>query len=81
VNATLHRLGRGKTVFRVAHRLEDVADADVILVLRDGEILEQGTHAKLLHAGGWYQWISTLQRERTPAPAADPIRLAGGSRS
>ena len=81
VNATLHRLGRGKTVFRVAHRLEDVADADVILVLRDGELLEQGTHAKLLHAGGWYQWISTLQRERTPAPAADPIRLAGGSRS
>src|SRR5207245_10217153 len=50
VNATLHRLGRGKTVFRVAHRLEDVADADVILVLRDGEILAQGPHAEPLPA-------------------------------
>jgi len=81
VNATLHRLGQGKTVFRVAHRLEDVADADVILVLREGELLEQGTHAELLRAGGWYQWISTLQRERTLAPPTDPIRVAGRSLS
>src|SRR5436309_12912917 len=76
VNATLHRLGRGKTVFRVAHRLEDVADADVLLVLRDGELLEQGTHTELLRAGGWYQWISTLQHP--DAPPADPSRRMAG---
>ena len=81
VNATLHHLGQGKTVFRVAHRLEDVADADVIIVLRDGDVLEQGTHAKLLHAGGWYQWISTLQHGGGRLPPTDPVLLHLARRS
>src|SRR5262245_19345152 len=62
VNATLERLRRGKTAIRVAHRLEEVAMADVIVVLRDGRIVEKGSHRELATAGGWYQRIFDLQR-------------------
>lgn len=61
VNATLRRLAVGKTVFRVAHRMEDVLECDVILVLKDGHLVEKGTHADLVSAGGWYQQIAALQ--------------------
>ncbi|MBR6915828.1 MAG: ABC transporter ATP-binding protein [Clostridia bacterium] len=45
----------GKTAFIVAHRLSTVKDADVILVMRGGEIVERGTHRELLEAGGFYR--------------------------
>jgi ABC-type multidrug transport system fused ATPase/permease subunit len=61
VNATLNRLRGGRTTFRIAHRLEDVASADLILVLHEGQIVEQGTHWELCRAGGMYQRISDLQ--------------------
>ncbi len=48
----------GRTVIIVAHRLSTVADADHTLVLREGHVVEQGTHAELVAAQGWYtrQW-------------------------
>ncbi|MBC5764873.1 ATP-binding cassette domain-containing protein [Ramlibacter sp. GTP1] len=48
----------GRTVIIVSHRLSTVADADRTLVLRDGHVAEQGSHAELLAQGGWYarQW-------------------------
>ncbi|WBY02454.1 ABC transporter transmembrane domain-containing protein [Ramlibacter tataouinensis] len=48
----------GRTVVIASHRLSAVADADHILVLRDGQVAEQGVHARLVAAGGWYarQW-------------------------
>ncbi|PYN81321.1 MAG: hypothetical protein DMD97_02420, partial [Candidatus Rokuibacteriota bacterium] len=67
VNATLERLRRGKTALRVAHRLEEVAGADLIVVLYDGRIIEKGTHVELAATGGWYQKIFDLQRARGPA--------------
>jgi ATP-binding cassette subfamily B protein/ATP-binding cassette subfamily C protein/ATP-binding cassette subfamily B multidrug efflux pump len=56
--AHLRQARRGRTAFIVSHRLSAVADADRIVVLRDGHVTEQGTHAELLQLGGWYarQW-------------------------
>ena len=45
---------KGRTSFIVAHRLSTIKSADVILVMRDGHIVEQGTHRELLEQGGFY---------------------------
>lgn len=48
-------LTKGKTSFIVAHRLSTIEDADIILVMRDGKIIEQGNHAELIKLGGFYK--------------------------
>ena len=45
---------KGKTSFVVAHRLSTIKDSDVILVMRDGNIVEQGSHKELLNKKGFY---------------------------
>ena len=52
---------RGRTTFVIAHRLSTVHRADMILVMKDGEIAEQGTHQELLARGGLYRDIYELQ--------------------
>ena len=52
---------RGRTTFVIAHRLSTVREADLILVLQDGKIVEQGTHQTLLAQRGLYQDIYELQ--------------------
>ena len=47
-------LMKGRTSFIVAHRLTTIQDADVILVMKDGNVIEQGIHDDLLRAGGFY---------------------------
>jgi ATP-binding cassette subfamily B multidrug efflux pump len=54
VQAALHRLLKGRTAFVVAHRLSTIEQADLILVLDHGRIVERGTHQSLLEAGGVY---------------------------
>ena len=51
----------GRTSFIVAHRLSTIKEADVILVMKDGHILEQGSHAQLLAKGGAYASLYNSQ--------------------
>jgi ATP-binding cassette subfamily B protein len=55
------KLMQGRTSFIVAHRLSTIKDADVILVMRDGNIIEQGTHDDLLAKGGFYSQLYNSQ--------------------
>ncbi|MDE6398434.1 MAG: ABC transporter ATP-binding protein/permease [Clostridiales bacterium] len=52
---------KGRTSFVIAHRLSTIADADLILVMRDGDVIEQGTHAELLAQGGFYHELYNSQ--------------------
>lgn len=53
---------RGRTSFIIAHRLSTIVGADMILLVRDGKIVERGTHAELLKARGYYYKLYTEQR-------------------
>lgn len=54
VQKAMDALTRGRTSFVIAHRLSTIRNADVILVIRDGDIVEKGTHDELLAQGGFY---------------------------
>lgn len=54
-------LMKGRTSFIVAHRLSTIRNADCILVMKDGEIIEQGTHTELINAGGFYKELYESQ--------------------
>ena len=54
IQKAMARLMKGRTSFVIAHRLSTIQGADCILVVRDGQIVEQGTHAELLEADGFY---------------------------
>ena len=54
-------LMRGRTSFIVAHRLNTIKNADMILVMKDGRIIERGTHDELMKAGGFYAGLYGAQ--------------------
>ncbi len=54
IQRAFHKMMKGRTSFIVAHRLSTIREADVILVMKDGDIIEQGTHKELLAQGGFY---------------------------
>jgi subfamily B ATP-binding cassette protein MsbA len=61
VQEAVRRLMGGRTVLVIAHRLSTVRRADLVLVLRDGRIVERGDHASLFAAGGLYRRLYQLQ--------------------
>lgn len=67
VQEAMDRLTQGKTSFVIAHRLSTIRNADLILVLRDGDIVESGTHEALLAQGGFYATLYNSQFEGTVA--------------
>ena len=61
IQKAMDNLMAGRTSFVIAHRLSTIRNADLILVIRDGDIVEQGTHDELLTAGGFYADLYTSQ--------------------
>lgn len=61
VQRAFEKLMKGKTSFIVAHRLSTIMSADVILVMRDGNVIEQGTHRELMDKGGFYSELYNSQ--------------------
>ncbi len=57
----LNRLMENRTVFVIAHRFSTIMNADVIIVLEEGELVEQGTHRELYAKGGLYRKLYDLQ--------------------
>ena len=67
IQKAMDRLMQGRTSFIIAHRLSTIRNADRILVMRDGDIIEQGTHRELLEAGGFYANLYNSQFEESIA--------------
>lgn len=63
IQEAMERLRKGRTPFVIAHRLSTIRSADVILVLEDGDVVEQGSHEELLAAQGAYAKLHALQFE------------------
>ena len=70
IQRAMARLMEGRTSFVIAHRLSTIRDADVILVMRDGRIVEKGTHEELLAQRGFYHELYASQFEEALDPVA-----------
>jgi ATP-binding cassette subfamily B protein len=77
IQTSLDNAARGRTTLVIAHRLSTIMNADKILVMDNGRIVERGTHQALLESGGRYaqMWALQQQEEAGEPPAIDP----GGS--
>lgn len=63
IQKAMNNLMKGRTSFVIAHRLSTIKDADIILVMKDGDIIEQGNHEELLQKGGFYAELYNSQFE------------------
>lgn len=61
IQESMDRLTKGKTAFVIAHRLSTIRNADLILVMKDGDIVEQGTHDSLMERNGFYASLYNAQ--------------------
>jgi ATP-binding cassette subfamily B protein len=76
IQRAMGRLRRDRTAFVIAHRLSTIRDADLIVVMENGAIVEQGTHAELLAAGGAYHRLYNAQFEEAYDEEAELERLS-----
>ena len=67
IQKAMDHLMKGRTSFVIAHRLSTIRDADMILVMKDGDIVEQGRHVELLKKQGFYANLYNSQFEETVA--------------
>ncbi len=67
IQKAMDNLMKGRTSFVIAHRLSTIRDADLILVMKDGDIIEQGNHQELLAKNGFYANLYNSQFEKTQA--------------
>ena len=67
IQKAMDNLMKGRTSFVIAHRLSTIKDADLILVMKDGDIIEQGTHDELLKKNGFYAELYNSQFEKAGA--------------
>ena len=67
IQNAMHRLTQGRTSFIIAHRLATIRNADLILVMSEGDIVEQGTHEALLDKRGFYYDLKTAARAGVPS--------------
>ena len=67
IQKAMDNLMKGRTSFVIAHRLSTIRDADLILVMKDGDIVEQGNHEELLKQGGFYAELYNSQFEQATA--------------
>ena len=61
IQKAMDNLMKGRTSFVIAHRLSTIRDADLILVMKDGDIIEQGNHEELLEKNGFYAELYNSQ--------------------
>ena len=61
IQKSLEELSKNRTTITIAHRLSTIRDADLILVMKDGSIIEQGTHDELIAKGGFYHTLYNSQ--------------------
>ena len=64
IQKAMNNLMKGRTSFVIAHRLSTIKDADLILVMKDGDIVEQGSHNELLQKKGFYSGLYNSQFEQ-----------------
>jgi ATP-binding cassette subfamily B protein len=64
IQKAMDKLMQGRTSFIIAHRLSTIRNADLILVMDEGDIVEKGTHEELLAANGFYAELYNSQFER-----------------
>ena len=64
IQGAMDQLMHGRTSFVIAHRLSTIKNADLILVLKDGDVIESGNHEELLEKGGFYADLYNSQFEK-----------------
>lgn len=70
IQKAMEKLMNGRTSFIIAHRLSTIRDADLILVMNEGDIVETGTHDELIKKGGLYQKLYNSQFEEADEETA-----------